>query len=316
MTLRPLRRTLLALASIFAVAGLSVVMAAPAQADTIEYGMRWHLDATRFEAAGKATSAYSGNNGTLKLYTGWSADSYYGDYAAPRIYLQRRLSGGSWHNVKAVGFSKSKVIETTTPAYATTRKSRAVSYRFVSLPYTATEYQRVLNTSYSSTVKITYEDQAHYTGLKAQLYKMIKPYCKVSALHVSSLASHEAGQYMTGSLLVKISPKVAGYTMSEKRSVAIHECAHQHQFTNYGKTYEGWQQMKRDAARIYVNDAAPAGTRHQPAGEGSRYAFNPVEHSADCAMFSVNPSGYLGYGGYCNASELKHGRALLKGKRL
>jgi hypothetical protein len=316
MPSRSLRTVLLAIASAGATLAAALLGATPARADTIEYGMRWHLDATRFEAAGKATSAYAGNGGTIKLYTGWSADSYYGDYAAPRIWLQRQLVGGSWHNVKSVAFSKSKVIETLTPAYSTKKSKQVVRYRFVSLPYTATEYQRVLNTSYSKTVKVTYENQQRYTGFRAQVYKTIKPYCKVSAVHISKLGGEEAGEYKTGSLLVKIDPQVAGYSPSERRSVALHECAHQHQFTNYGKTYDGWQQMRKDAARIYVNDKAPTRALRQRAGEGAGYTFDPVEHSADCAMLAVNPSGYLGYGGYCNPRELAHGKALLRGKRL
>ena len=258
---------------------------------------------------------YAGSGAALSLLVGWR-DSFHEPYEAPAIVLQQRVDGGTWRPVRAVLLDRATTL-TASLSYkvATGRKSAVVDYRLAVLPgTTAAGYTWSATTSRSVTV--VYENQARYTGLARTMYDYIQPYCPNAAVHVVGelKGSETIGYYHGGGYLIDIIDKAARYTAPYRRSVALHECAHERQFLNWGATPEGWDSMQLAATAIFADDTTPAGQRPTPHGEYTG-PFLPYEHAADCAALSVNPGGYLGYGGYCNPAEVAAGRALMRGNQ-
>jgi hypothetical protein len=257
--------------------------------------------------AGKGTSGTStvGNGGSLVLAGAWRV-KWWGKQAPARYSLQRKVGGGSWKGTTAKVSLTDNGLVARTPAWSTKAVKATVRYRLRSSAYTDATTGGVRNTSTSDVVKITYENQKRYTGLAKQIYDDAKPYCPNTAVHVTSLQDR-AGDYQTGTLLIRAVPDIASYEPIHLRSVALHECSHQRQWLNYGGTNAGHDRMEKAAARIF----ADYGSGDAPlAGD-----ITPVEHAADCGAQSLNPGGYLGYGGSCTDEQLQAGKRLLLGKK-
>jgi hypothetical protein len=290
----------------------------------------FRFDSVQIDASGTADASKVmpvGNGATLPLTVGYSICSFDGPSAKPRVTLQRSVSGGAWHAIRSVPIPKtangtcaSGSTAVWTPRYRTSASTATVLYRLDSTAYRSGP-TGIESPSRITGMKLRYENQAKYTGLRKQMYDLQKAYCPTSAIHMVSSASIGgfAGMYWTGGLLIRFSRSAAqGMTTDYRTSLAIHECAHEHQVLNYGSTWAGWNAMEKAAKRIYTNDRKPASVRvPYPyfAGGIPGMTFNPVEHGADCASQSAHAGGYLGYGGYCDPKELKEGRKLLRGGR-
>jgi hypothetical protein len=182
-----------------------------------------------------------------------------------------------------------KPMTVVTPAYAASGVTADVDYRLVS------------GASVSRTMTVVYENQRHYTGMAAAIYRDLARYCPTTAVHVGELHGREAGDYRTGAQLIRIDATVGRTTVTQpidQRALALHECSHEHQWLDYGATEEGRTKMLAAAKRYFF---VPG--------------IAPEEHAADCGAQSENPGGYLGYGGTCTAVQLHEGRRLLLGEQ-
>jgi cytidine deaminase len=313
------RRLLLGFAALSTTSLIISGFAAPAEAATaIQFPTSYNfspqilIDGNYYD-----TSSTVGNGGHLILETSVGGYYYQGHKVAAHISLQRKVGSGAWKTVKKNIKPRSDgKIQTATPAYSTGSQKATATYRFVSKKYKTTKGRGVPHTAYSPKAKIVYENQKAYTGLTKDLYQAVKAYCPATAVHVGSSGTYEAGKFYTGAIVINVESYVSEYTPGERAAIALHECAHERQFINYGETMTGWAKMKKAMPKYFKNDATPAGVEPQPGGDSEGGAFSSVEHAADCASFSVDPAGYLGYGGYCNPSELAAGKKLLTGKRL
>jgi hypothetical protein len=232
-----------------------------------------------------------GNGGSIRLGAGYAVRS---TASRPKIdvRLERRIAGGAWSTTGvSTSIVEGSALSLVTPPYSTSAATEAVQYRLAS------------GDSASSPVSVTYENQRFYTGMAATIYAYAAPYCPTTAVHVATLSGREAGQYSPGASLILVDSKVgatANLTPASQRSVAVHECSHELQWLDYGSSHVGYEQMTTAAAAHF--------------SEGSNGA-PAIEHAADCGAMAVEPNGYLGYGGYCTADELRTAARLLGGGR-
>ncbi|MFD1721898.1 hypothetical protein [Amnibacterium endophyticum] len=264
--------------------------------------------------AARAQTAGSGS--VFRVSAGWSSRHYL-PYEAPRVVLQRRIGGGAWRDVRRASFTDSGIAASTgVVRVPRSTERRVVRYRFVSLAGTTSQgfrWQRAV----SAPVRIVYENQQRYTGLARTAYRAMRPYCPAASVHVVDRIAGDdgfAGVYREGGTRIDLARAIGRYPAAAIRGVALHECAHQRQFLNWGASPQGWTRMTAAMDRRFVDDAAPAGTAPTRSGEGASLPFDPVEHAADCAALSVERGAYLGYGGWCSPKELRAGRALLQGR--
>ncbi|MBW4042291.1 MAG: hypothetical protein HIU86_09210 [Acidobacteria bacterium] len=270
------------------------------------------LGALAFDGAGGDTTSTVGNGGSLVLSGGYQV-RWWGHEATPRLSLQRRIGSGRWTTTAARVSVTVHGVVVRTPAFSTTAAKQTVSYRLRSAAYT-TATTRVSANSVSHVVRVVTENQHRYTGLARTVYRAVQAYCPATAVHVGALSAG-AGDYRTGALVIRVSTAVRSYLPIDVRAVALHECSHERQWLDYGGTTAGWEAMKADAAKVFADWTKPAGARTSYPYEQPDAAITPVEHGADCGAQSVDPGGYLGYGGYCTTAELAAGRRLLHGHR-
>ncbi len=248
------------------------------------------LGTVYFEGAGTSTSVVVGNGGSVRLSAGYSLQFADRQDATPTVTLERRVEGGAWKATTAsVAVRSDEPITAVTPVYAASAAKATVDYRLVS------------GASASRAMTVVYENQRRYTGMAATIYRDLARWCPTTAVHVLPLNGQEAGDYRTGALLIRVDASVGRTAVTspiDQRALALHECSHEHQWLNYGATAAGRTQMLA-AAKRYFTDGGIA----------------PEEHAADCGAQSVNPGGYLGYGGTCSAVALHEGKRLLAGER-
>jgi hypothetical protein len=313
-----LNKALLFASAIAVATTLSIAGAAPAEAAThIKYPSKFTFSQARIDNNDGPNSTV-GNSGTLSLQATFGSTVSSNHAVKPRLILQRKVGSSSWKTVKKnISYNRYHQIFAFTPSYSTSARTADVRYRFASIKYKASKGRGVAHSTYSKSVKITYENQGYYTGLQQEAYSAVKPYCPGTAIHIKDLGNGgaEVGRYAQGALVLTLSPIVASYSTADKNTVALHECAHERQFINYGEkdngTSDSYGTMLKAMNKYFINDASPDGT--QPAS----YFWNAQEHAADCAALSVNPTvSTLGYGGYCNPSELSAGKRLLQGVKL
>ncbi|MFT4123756.1 MAG: hypothetical protein QM635_07990 [Microbacteriaceae bacterium] len=302
------RRLLIALGTVALLVTGVLAGAAPAQAAS-STSYRLYLEGRIIDGYSKATiirgSGASGD--TLKV---WVKYRYWGANTTPRaaVTLERKVGSGAWTTIKRATRSSKYYYSAKLPKYTVPAgvASQTVKYRFTSAKSAS---RGITNTDHSKTFTVKYENQALYTGFAATMYSYLQSYCRTVAVHIDSGLSETgyAGEYqiMRG---ITINPEVESYSAAYQEGIALHECAHYHQFANFGKSATGLQRSDRLAAKIFVNDVNPDTGQPDSPVVGT---FDPVEHAADCASHAVQPAGYLGYGGYCNAQELAAGYALL-----
>lgn len=277
------------------------------------------LGALRIDGRGTSTRTVVGNGGWAVLSAGYGT-RYTGEPARPRLSLERRVGSGAWQPTAApVGRTASGALQVRTPVWSTSSATATatVQYRLVSEAFTDGTGVGVDATTRSTAVTVRYERQSTYTGLAAVVYRAAARFCPSTAVHVRSLSGAEAGRYGTGSQLIEIDAAVGVSTVVrpiDVRAVALHECAHERQWMNYGGTGDGRDVMERAVAARFSEFEKPAGVRtpyvyREPEGG----TIEPIEHAADCSAQAVNPGGYLGYGGYCTPGELAAGERLLRG---
>lgn len=270
------------------------------------------LGTLAFDGNGRRTSAIVGNGGRLVLNGGFSV-RWTGQQAPARLSLQRKVGSGAWTTTAAKVTRTAHGLVARTPAYSTTATKRTVSYRIRSAAY-STATARVASTSVSRTLQVVVENQHRYTGLAMTVYRAVEAYCPATAVHVGSL-SQGAGDYRTGTLMIRIAGEVRLYSARDVRAVALHECSHERQWLNYGGTTAGWNEMEAAADATFADWTKPDGAQTAYRYDDPDPAISPIEHGADCGAQSANPGGYLGYGGYCSKAQLAAGKRLLAGKR-
>jgi len=290
--------------------GATVAEAAPPAAASVS---RYRLGELVVAGRGDATTSTIGNGGSLVLLGAYDV-SWSGTRAPMRLALERRIGHGRWTRTSATVRPTKDGLMARTPRWSTKAERRAVAYRLVSRAYTAGS-QRVPTTSRSRVVTITTENQARYSGLAKRVWTAAKRYCPGTAVHVARLGS-AAGDYRTGTLLIRVTADVAAYGDRNLRALALHECSHERQWLNYGGTAAGHRTMTAAAKRIFGTWSRPAGSPAPPYPvEAPDAAITPIEHAADCGAQALNPGGYLGYGGYCTPKQLAAGKRLLLGHR-
>ena len=262
--------------------------------------------------AGKGDSATStvGNGGSLVLLGDYDV-RWWGTRAAAHVSLQRKVGSGAWTTTRAKVSSTKTGFTVRTPKFSTAAAKRTVAYRLVSKAY-STSSRRVRNTSRSRIARIGYENQAKYTGLAKTVYGYAKAYCPNTAVQVAGLRV-AAGDYATGTLLIRVIGDVRGYSSKDVRSLALHECSHERQWLNYGGTVAGHRTMQAAAKRLFSSWKLPTGAEYPYVSPDP--SITPIEHAADCGAQSLDRGGYLGYGGYCSTAELAAGKRLLLGSR-
>jgi hypothetical protein len=288
------------------VAGTSVALlaafllpAAPASADdqtpaagTVAVYFRW----SRVYGGGYASTPALTNKPVTAQFAfarWWSDGALKGLPVTARV--QRRVAGGNWSNTAQTVTTSGYIFQVTMPAYSksTSAKNATVYYRL------AVADTAIVRGDASPSVKVKYENPRRYTGFRLFMYKAMRKYCTNSTIEITRRTNGYAGFAPVGQYGLYIHPMVSHYSNTNKRAVALHECAHDLQYKNYGGTTAGWWQMTAQAKVIY-------GTNHG----------RPVEHMADCVSQKANPGGYLGYGGKCTAKQLRYAARILAGKRL
>lgn len=222
----------------------------------------------------------------------------------------QQLVGKKWKNIAKAkrsgkfGFTYALPAHTVDPAVP----AESIHYRFVSKK---SAKHHILNKDTSKVFTVTYENPAFYTGLAAQVYAYSSAYCPTVAVHEDAAIAEagHAGEFLW-SKGISVDPAIASYAPQDLQAVALHECAHFHQFYDFGNSYKGDKVAQKNAPAVFVNDVNPAtGAPDSPVSAN----WEPYEHAADCASHAVQPAGYLGYGGYCNPTELAAGLALIQG---
>ncbi|MDM4763487.1 hypothetical protein QT381_10745 [Galbitalea sp. SE-J8] len=303
------RRSLaIALSTVALVAGSVVVGGAPADAAGTTYQLYLTGRAIDGYRQGTIVRASGARGDTLKV---GSKYRYRGSSAAPKgkVTLQRKVGSGTWKTIKKAKQSSRYFYSAKLPAYTVPASVavRTVKYRFRSARSVA---RGVLNTDYSATFTVKYENPAHYTGFQRTVYDYIAPYCPTVAVHLDRgiAADGAAGEFQWQRGISIDDTTVGAYSPAWQQGVALHECAHYHQFSAFGMSATGWKAMEKHSPSVFVNDVDPATNAPDfPVAPD----WEPLEHAADCASHAVQPAGYLGYGGYCNPTELAVGLALL-----
>lgn len=306
---RSRRRLVLSLTTIAAVSAGLLVGVAPADAASAHHG-RFYFKAQAIDGYAKATILRGSGSGgdTIKNYFQFY---YYGAFHVPKpkVTVQRKV-GKKWitlHSVK-VSYGGHYTVSAKLPVYRVPAgvPSQTVKYRFKSVRSAS---KHVDNSDYSKSYTVTYENQAMYTGFQGQMYSYLAQYCPAVALHLDASIGEQshAGEFVW-SRGITIDPTIFTYTPEYLQGVALHECAHYHQFYNFGGSAAGDKKAQAASEKIFTNDVDPVNPAATPPVVGT---FDPYEHAADCASHSVQPLGYLGYGGYCNTLELNAGFRLL-----
>lgn len=238
-----------------------------------------------------------GSNAALSLSFGVEGARSGSADARILLRVQRRVGGGIWRTVvlrtSPVTTSSGRI---PVPKFTTAKAAQIVRYRLIVSPTAGAAGPSVR----SEPVTVTVANQRHRTGLEAELYAAIRPYCPGAVVAVKrSLEGDAAGEYTDGTYEIRISRLVAGYAEADRRAVALHECAHYKQYYTWGGSWLGTVQA--EAAMVH---------RFRATAIGSAY-----EHAADCASHAIEPNGYLGYGGFCTPSELAYGRRIMAGER-
>jgi hypothetical protein len=293
-----------------ALGGATVADAAPAARAASSSVTEYRLGDLVLAGKGDSASSTVGNGGSLVLLGDYDV-RWWGTRAKAHVSLQRKVGSGAWTTTRAKVSSTKNGFTVRTPKYATKAAKRTVAYRLVSKAYSSAS-GRVRNTSRSHVARIGYENQARYTGLAKTVYRYAKAYCPNTAVHVAGLHV-AAGDYATGTLLIRVIAEVRDYSAKDVRALALHECSHERQWLNYGGTVAGHRTMQAAAKRIFSDWKLPAGAKYPYVSPDP--SITPIEHAADCGAQSLDPGGYLGYGGYCTAAELRAGKRLLQGSR-
>jgi hypothetical protein len=304
---RSRRRLLIALATSLAVGAGLLGGAAPAEAAS--FHASFHFKYQAIDGYKKRTLIRGSGSGGDTLKSGF-VFHWYGSYHVPKpkVTVQRKV-GKKWITLKSVHvkYGSQFTVSAKLPVYTVPAgvAKQKVLYRFKS---TKSKKKHVDNTDYSRAFGVTYENQAMYTGFAAQMYSYLAAYCPAVAVHVDASigANDHAGEFLW-SRGITIDPSIATYSLENMQAVALHECAHDHQFFNFGASATGDKNAEAASKKIFIDDVDPA----NPTASPSIKPFDPYEHAADCASHSVQPAGYLGYGGYCNPTELAAGHALL-----
>lgn len=232
----------------------------------------------------------------VQFYLRKSWSSAGGGTAAVSAVLERRAPGGVWKATTQRVSTTSAKFRVRLPAYSasTSAPNATVQYRL--------HVHRggvVKAGAVSPAITVRYRNPARFTGLTRSLYRAVHGYCPSAVVRVVQLSDDAAGDFTTGQYAIRVDASVGDYLAVDRRSVALHECAHYLQWRNYGATSAGWARMTADAGAVF-----------------GRSSSDPVEHMADCIAQAANPGGYLGYGGSCTAKQLTASKRMLAGDRV
>ncbi|CAN5326249.1 hypothetical protein BH11ACT2_BH11ACT2_11670 [soil metagenome] len=303
------RRSTIALTTTVAVAAGLLVGAVPANAATSHHST-FHFKYQIIDGFEKRTLIRGSGSGGDTLTNAYRWASWGTTHSPkPTVTLQRKVHA-KWITQKSVKvtYGGHYTVSAKLPAFRVSAgvAKQKVLYRFASVK---SARKHITNSDHSRAYGITYENQAMYSGFQAQMYGYLQQYCASVALHIdASVGQRDHAGEFAWSRGVAIDPSIANYPVESLQGVALHECAHAHQFYNFGASYAGTVKAQKASAAIFVNDPNPDSAAPPSPVVGG---FDAFEHAADCASHSVQPAGYLGYGGYCNPGELDAGNRLL-----
>jgi len=316
MALKPSRRTLMAIGTAALVFAATLVGATPANAATWgQYGTTkvYFLASSNLVDTYNASGIVRGSGAQVSVKFQYKV-RYFGSPSKPKnssLSLQRKV-GGKWHTIKSIKPKRTSRYSITAeiPPYFV---PAGVPVQTVQYRVKIKKSGKIVQGDTSSPIKIKYENQSMYTGFTLGIYNAIAPYCPTAAVRIDpTLSSRDRAGEFSNQKGISIDPTVESYPIAEQQGVALHECAHMKQFYNWGASYIGREKAEAASAALFVNDINP--DPNAPT-DPVRGAFDPYEHAADCASHSLQPAGYLGYGGYCNPNELAAGYRLMGGFR-
>jgi hypothetical protein len=205
-------------------------------------------------------------------------------------YHAQKLVNGSWIDVPGstsyytqiglrITIPASKIVETVT--------YRPASNTILGLP-----------SQHGPTVQVETIDPNSADAMQKYMYKTIAPYCPgVAIVYRDTWRKNTVGEYSAGTNYITVKEdwaKVSGEI--NQAALALHECGHYVQYKVYK---DNLTQLKHDAAQVFSLDKV-----------------DPIEHMADCMAQSVNPGGFMGYGGACSEQQLAVAKQVLMGERI
>lgn len=230
------------------------------------------------------------------VLVGYPADISFG-YMEPAYspngfpsYHVQKLVNGSWVDVPGTSSHYSELgLRITVPAsqVAGTITYRPVSDTILGLP-----------AQYGPTVEVETVSRDSGDYLQKHMYNTIAPYCPgVAIVYRSTWDKNTVGEYAAGTNYITVKDdwaKISGEVHQD--ALVLHECGHYMQYKVYKNNYT---QLSHDAAEVFSLDKV-----------------DPIEHMADCMAQSVNPGGFMGYGGTCTKEQLTVAKRVLMGERI
>lgn len=205
-------------------------------------------------------------------------------------YHAQKLVNGFWEDVPGTSSHYSELgLRLTIPAshIEGTTTYRPVSDTILGLP-----------AQYGPTVEVETISQNSADAMQKLMYSAIAPYCPdVAIVYRDTWRKNVVGEYSAGTnyITVKKDWALASGEVNQK-ALALHECGHYMQYKVYK---DNLTQLKYDASQVF-----------------SLGKVDPIEHMADCMAQSVNPGGFMGYGGTCTEQQLIVAKQVLSGERI
>jgi len=205
-------------------------------------------------------------------------------------YHAQKLVNGSWVDVPGSSSRYTEIgIRLTIPA---SQEVGTITYR------AASDTILGIPSQHGPTVEVQSVRTDSGDAMQKQMYETIAPYCPgVAIVYRSAWKKNTVGEYAAGTNYISIKKDWAEASGEVNQdALALHECGHYVQYKTYK---DNLTQLKYDAAEVFAMGKV-----------------DPIEHMADCMAQSVNPGGFMGYGGVCTEKQLTVAHQALNGERI
>lgn len=265
------------------------------------------------------TSAIRGSGSGVTFSAAWKTYRGTKPILPKKVFVQARVDGGKWTKVSGAKgrISRKGLVTASVPPYTVTPgvPVQSVDYRFKTKKIKQGPRKARRSTT-SGPITVQFDNQAMYTGDQARFYAPIANLCPQASVTLDPTGTittvRDAAFSFQYGIAVQVEEinAVTWESEASKMAVAIHECAHYRQFTNWGATRAGWARQEKAAAAVFVPDDNPSGPTPPMQPD-----WAPLEHAADCATFLVTTGAERTYGGYCNPAENAAAGLLWQGQR-